>query len=84
MVERTWTILDDPSAKAFDQASPTMQLAGTAAMLAEKLHGGAVANLFRLETLAPTVNALRGQYANEPRVQDLAMMFGQMRRMFGE
>jgi autotransporter-associated beta strand protein len=84
MIERTWTILDDPAAKAFDQASPTMQLAGTAAMLAEKLHGGAVASLFRLETLAPTVNALRGQYANEPRVQDLATMFGEMRRMFGE
>jgi secreted protein with Ig-like and vWFA domain len=84
MIERTWTILDDPAAKAFDQATPTMRLAGTAAMLAEKLRGGAVASLFRLETLAPTVNALRGEYANEPRVQDLAAMFGEMRRMFGE
>jgi secreted protein with Ig-like and vWFA domain len=84
MIERTWTILDDPSAKAFDQATPTMQLAGTAAMLAEKLRGGAVASLFRLDALAPTVNALRGHYAREPRVQDLSTMFGAMRRIFGE
>jgi secreted protein with Ig-like and vWFA domain len=84
MVERTWTILHDPAAKPFDQASPTLQLAGTAAMMAEKLRGGAVASLFRLDALAPTVNALRGHYAREQRVQDLSTMYNQMRRMFGE
>jgi autotransporter-associated beta strand protein len=84
MVERTWPRLHDPAARAFDQTTPTMQLAGTAALLAEKLRGGAVASLFRLGELAPAVNALRGQYAGEPHVQELVTMFGQTRRMLGE
>ncbi len=84
IVEHTWPILHDPAAPAFDRASPTMQLAGTAALLAEKLRGGAVASLFRLGELAPAVNALRGHYASEPRVQELVTMFGQARRLYGE
>ena len=84
MVERTWTMIHDPQAPAFDRATPTMQLAGTAALLAEKLHGGAVSGLFQLGELAPTVNALRGRYAQEPRVRDLVTMYGQLRRMTGE
>ncbi len=84
MIERTWPMLHDPAARSFDQATPTMQLAGTAALLAEKLRGGAVASLFRLDELAPAVNALRGRYANETNVQALVTMYGQARRMLGE
>jgi Ca-activated chloride channel family protein len=83
MVERSWTIRHEPQAKAFDRATPTMQLATTAALLAEKLRGGEAANLIELAELAPVVNSLRGHYANDTRVQELIAMFEQMRRRSG-
>jgi len=81
MVERSWTMPYDPNAPAFDRATPTMQLAGTAALLAEKLRGGATGDAIRLDRLAPVVNALRSRYAHEARVQGLVAMFEQMRRL---
>lgn len=84
MVERSWTLAYDAHAPAFDRASPTMQLAGTAALLAEKLRGGARGDAIRLAQLAPVMNALRGHYPHEARVQELAVMYEQMRRMRGE
>jgi secreted protein with Ig-like and vWFA domain len=84
MVERSWTLSYDAHAPAFDQASPTMQLAGTAALLAEKLHGGEAGEAFKLGDLAPVVNKLHSDYAGEPRVQELVTMFEQMRRLEGE
>ena len=81
MVERSWTMTYEPQAPAFDQAAPTMRLAGIAALLAEKLQGGAMAEQIRLDELAPAVNALRGSYEHEARVQQLVAMFEQMRRM---
>ena len=41
MVERSWTLAFDPRAPAFDRATPTMQLTGASALLAEKLRGKA-------------------------------------------
>lgn len=84
MVERSWTMLHDPQAPAFSRASPTMQLAGTAALLAEKLGGGPTADLVDLAELAPVVNGLRGHFANDKRVQELVAMFDQLRRMNGK
>ena len=84
VVERSWTIAHDAQARAFDRASASIQLAGTAALLAEKLRGGPPADLIRLDELAPIVNALRGHYAQSERVDELATMFAQMRRLSGE
>ena len=84
MVERSWTLNYDAQAAAFDRATPSMQLAGTAALLAEKLQGGEAANAINLGDLAPIVNKLRSQYANEPRVQELVTMFEQARKLAGE
>ena len=84
MVERSWTMLHEPRARAFDRATPTMQLAGTAALLAEKLRGGDSAKLIDLADLTPVVNSLRGHYANDARVQQLMAMFEQMRRRSGK
>ena len=84
MVERSWTLAYDPRAPAFDKATPTMQLAGTAAILAEKLRGGSRADAIKLAELAPVVDALRGHFAHEARVQELATMYEQMRRLGGE
>lgn len=81
MVERSWPMAYEPNARAFDQASPSMQLAGTAAMLAEVLSGGPVSQLVDFERLAPVVNGLRSHYANEPRVRELVTMFEQIRKM---
>jgi Ca-activated chloride channel family protein len=81
MVERSWTLPFEPYAPAFDRAAPTLQLAGTAALVAEKLRGGPEADAIRLSLLAPVVNALRGRYSHEARVQALVSMFEQLRRL---
>lgn len=84
MVERSWTLNYDAQARAFDRATPSMQLAGTAALLAEKLQGSEAAAAINLGDLAPIVNKLRSHYANEPRVQELVTMFEQARKLAGE
>jgi hypothetical protein len=84
MVERRWTLRYDAAAPAFDRASPRIQLAGTAALVAEKLRGSAFAAQFPLRDLAPVVSSLRGHYASQPRVQELATMVSQLRRLRGE
>ncbi len=77
MVERSWTMPYDARARAFDQASPSLQLAATAALLAEKLRGDSQLDL---TALAPVINNLRGHYPNQERVGELIQMFEQMRR----
>lgn len=84
VVERSWTMSYDQQVPAFDRATPPMQLAGTAALLAEKLRGGQMGNLIDLDALAPVVNRLRGFYAAQPQVQELVKMFGQVRRLQGK
>lgn len=83
MVEQSWTLRHEPRAPAFDRASPAMQLAGTAALLAEKLQGGEAAKLIDLAQLAGPVNALRGHYRDNARVQELVAMYDQLRRRAG-
>ncbi len=77
MVERSWTMPYDAAARAFDQASRSMQLAAVAALLAEKLRGLPV----ELEALAPVVNRLRGHFAEDRRVGELVGMFERVREM---
>jgi hypothetical protein len=84
MVERSWTIRYDPQAPRFDRATPSLQLAGVAALLAEKLSDSPLASQFKLGDFAGVVNALSGHYANETRVQELVTLYGQLRRISGE
>jgi intracellular sulfur oxidation DsrE/DsrF family protein len=84
MVERSWTIRYDPQAPRFDRATPSLQLAGMAALLSEKLGERSLASQFKLGDFAGVVNALRGHYAHEPRVRELVMMYARLRRMSGE
>ena len=84
MVERSWSIPYDAGAPAFSRATPSLQLAGTAALLAEKLRGGGPADSIRLRDLAPVMNTLRGHYASQPRIHELATMFAQARRLYGD
>lgn len=80
-VERGWTLPYDPAAPSLDKASPTLQLAGAATLVAEKLRGGARADGIKLARLAPEMNMLRARYARSERVQQLASMYDQMRRL---
>jgi secreted protein with Ig-like and vWFA domain len=84
MVERSWTIRYDPQAPRFDRATPSLQLAGVAALLAEKLSDSPLASQFKLGDFAGVVNALSGHYANDTRVQELVTLYGQLRRISGE
>lgn len=77
MVERSWTVPYDAHAPAFDRASPSMQLAGASALLAERLRGD---EAFDLSKLAPIVSALRGQYSNQVRVDEFVRMFDRVAR----
>lgn len=81
MIERSWTLRHELQAPAFDHATPSMQLAGLAALLAEKLQGGGGAQAIELDQLAPVANALRGHFPNAPQVQQLLTMFDQTRRL---
>jgi hypothetical protein len=83
MIERSWTLRHELQAPAFDHATPSMQLAGLAALLAEKLQGGDGAQTIELDQLASVANALRGHYLNAPQVQQLLTMFDQTRRLEG-
>jgi secreted protein with Ig-like and vWFA domain len=84
MVERSWTMPHEEHVRAFDRANPSLQLAGTAALLAEKLRGGDAANQVDLGQLTPVMNSLRGHYASNGRVQELVTMFEQLRRQSGK
>ncbi len=81
VVERSWTLPYEPAAPALDRAAPSMQLAGAAALLAEKLQGGPRSESIRLGELAPVLASLRNHYSHAPRVQDLAAMYEQVRRI---
>jgi secreted protein with Ig-like and vWFA domain len=83
MVEQSWTIPYDAQAPALDKAAPSMQLAATAALLAEKLHGGAAGDAVDLDALEPMAARLRGEFAEQGRVRDLVGMFEEARRMVG-
>jgi Ca-activated chloride channel family protein len=84
MVERSWTISYDPRAPRFDRASPSLQLAGIAALITEKLNETPMASQFKLGDFAAVVNSIKSHYSREPRVQELVTMFGRMRRLSGE
>jgi len=81
MVERSWTLPFESRAVGFDRASPSLQLAGTAAALAEKLRGGPAGDRVDLDVLAPIVNALRARRPGDKRLQDLFTLFEQLRKM---
>ena len=84
MVERSWTLAYDAHSPAFDRASPSMQLAGSAALFAEILRGEEPDAATRLGELVPVMNRLRNHYASEPRVQEFVTMFEQARRLAGK
>lgn len=83
-VERSWTLAYEAQPSAFSRATPSIQLAGSSAFLAEKLRGGALAGQIRLDEFAPIVEGLAGYYPQATRVQEFITMFRQARRLKGE
>jgi hypothetical protein len=81
MVERSWTIPVEPRLRPFDQAKPSLQLAGVAALLAEKLQGGPQGDAIDLDRIAGSVGGLRGAFPEQDRVRELGSMFEQTRRL---
>ena len=77
MVERSWTMPYDAKAPAFDKAAPSMQLATTAALLAEKLRGDSRVDL---NAMSPVITNLRGRYPHQAKVGEIIRMFEKMRQ----
>ena len=73
MVEKSWC-MDAGSVPDFYAASDSIQVAGSAAFLAEKLKGGPGGNAVRLEELAPGLDRIKSHCARDQRVQMLAQM----------
>jgi len=84
MVERSWTLMYEAKAPGFEKASPSLQLAGMAALLAEKLQGRGPAGALRLGEFEPIMNHIRGQYAHDRRVLEFVAAFEQARRLYGD
>jgi Mg-chelatase subunit ChlD len=81
MVERSWIVPYIPRAAAFDRATPGIQLAGTAAFLAEKLRGGPAGARVDLDKLVPVVTEQRLRRPTEARLKDLETLLNQTRRI---
>ena len=77
MVERSWTMPYDAKAPAFDKAAPSMQLATTAALLAEKLRGDSRVDL---NAMSPVITNLRGRYPHQAKAGEIIRMFEKMRQ----
>lgn len=84
MIERRWPIVYDACTNRFDTASPTIRLAGTAAMLAAKFAGGPQADQVDLAQLKNFIAALPEALASQPRTQQLRAMIDQARQIAGE
>lgn len=81
MVERSWPIPFEKRAAPFDEAAPSLQLAGCAAFLGEKLRGGPEAGNIELGELMPTARAVRTHCAASPRVNQLIDMMEKARSL---
>ena len=80
MVERSWKIPYVADAPRIEDATPSMQLATTATLLAEKLKGGPLAEGIELSQLAPVTASLRGgPFGGDERVQSFIQMFEKAR-----
>jgi Mg-chelatase subunit ChlD len=79
MVERTWTIPYEAQAPAFDQAKPSLQLAGLAAFAAEKLRAAPLADAVDFQQLAPVLAKVKVRYPNSRPVAELEAMIGKLK-----
>jgi Mg-chelatase subunit ChlD len=79
MVDRSWSILHDAKVTSFDQAKPSMQLAGLALLAGEKLRGGPMAEAIDFSSFVPQTGAVEAHYGASPRVRELTEMIRKLR-----
>jgi Mg-chelatase subunit ChlD/tetratricopeptide (TPR) repeat protein len=79
MIERTWTIPYEAQAPAFDQAAPSMQLAGLAAFAAEKLRKAPMADALDFQQLGKSFAPVRAKYAGSRAVEELGQMIEKLK-----
>ena len=79
MVERSWTLPYDESVPPFDQASPSMQLAGLAMLVASDLRDGPLAPLTDWRELAPVVARVKAEYGAGKNVAELIEMVSKIK-----
>ena len=73
MVERSWTIPYQKDAANLNEAKPSMQLAATAGLLADKLHG-TDSGTTDFNQYNKVLGSLRAQFPSDQRVQQLIQM----------
>jgi Mg-chelatase subunit ChlD len=81
MVENRWPIPYEPDAARPDQATPSLRIATTAALLAAKLKGEALGESVDLQTLSQLTDGLPSQIQSQTRVQQLRLMIEQARQL---
>ncbi len=74
MVERSWTIAYHAGVPVLEEASPSLQLASTAAFLGEKLKKSPFGQAIDLEELSQIQTNLRQCYSSDQRVASLIAM----------
>jgi Mg-chelatase subunit ChlD len=79
MVDRSWTMRHDAKVTSFDQARPSMQLAGLALLAAEKLRGGPMAEAIDFSSYVPQSGAVQTHYDASPHVRELTEMIRKLR-----
>lgn len=80
MIERTWNIPYEPSMVDFFQATPSLQLAGAAALFGEKLKGSVVGERVELGELRRSVSGVQGTFGGQRRFEELRTMLEQASR----
>jgi hypothetical protein len=74
MVERSWTIAYDAGVPVLEEATPSLQLASTAAFLGQKLKKSPFGQTINLEELSQIQTNLRQCYSSDQRVASLIAM----------
>jgi hypothetical protein len=74
MVERSWTISNNAATPAFDRATPSMQLATLAMLVAEKLKGGAFADAIDFKQLSGAQANVKRFFGDQGRPAELLHM----------
>ncbi len=85
MVENRWPIPYRSNAPRIEEASPSMQVAATAAMFAAKLKGDPLGENVRLKTLAEVIAGIsQSGTESQTRISQLQQMIQQARQIGGE
>ena len=79
MIERSWTIANEISTAALDQARPSMQLATLAMMAGEKLRGGPLADAINFNDLGEVIAKVNQHYKGDPKAAEMLEMIDQLK-----